>query len=419
MNMPENTNLAEIIEEQLPEDLLTFILKAGGLAQKRQQRLYMVGGAVRDIILERPTLDIDLVIEGDAAGMAQEIAKINRAKVTLHPRFGTASLQWHNRSIDVVTARAETYTRPGALPTVKPGTIADDLARRDFTINAIAIELNPTHFGEIIDFHNGQKDIDNKLVRVLHDNSFTDDATRIWRAIRYEQRLDFNIEPKTLDLIKRDIDRLDTISGDRIRHELELILEEEIPENALRRAGELGALGKIHISLEADDWLMETFNTAAVQCLSGKPHPHLLMALLFYRLSALQIEEVIRFLHLPKAAAQVLRETAAVKSRIMELSMPGLAPSQVYEVLHGYHLTAIEANALGTDSDTAAEHIELYMNVLRHINPHLAGGDLLKLGIPEGPRVKEVLQKLREARLDGKIESRKEEEDMVRGWMGK
>jgi tRNA nucleotidyltransferase (CCA-adding enzyme) len=351
--------------------------------------------------------------------MAQEIAKINRAKVTLHPRFGTASLQWHNRSIDVVTARAETYTRPGALPTVKPGTIADDLARRDFTINAIAIELNPTHFGEIIDFHNGQKDIDNKLVRVLHDNSFTDDATRIWRAIRYEQRLDFNIEPKTLDLIKRDVDRLDTISGDRIRHELELILEEVMPENALRRAGELGALGKIHVSLKADDRLAETFNTAAVQCLSGKPHPHLLMALLFYRLSAPQIEEIIRFLHLPKAAAQVLRETAAVKSRIMELSMPGLAPSQVYEVLHGYHLTAIEANALGTDSDTAAEHIELYMNVLRHINPHLAGGDLLKLGIPEGPRVKEVLQKLREARLDGKIESRKEEEDMVRGWMGK
>jgi tRNA nucleotidyltransferase (CCA-adding enzyme) len=418
MNTPESVNLAQEMEEQIPHDLLEFILKAGGLAQKQQQRLYLVGGAVRDLLLERCTLDIDLVVEGDAIKMAQEMAPINQSKVTHHSRFGTAKLQWRNRSADIATARAETYARPGALPTVKPGTITEDLARRDFTVNAMAIELNPQHFGELIDLHGGQRDIDKRLIRVLHEKSFIDDATRIWRALRYEQRLDFNIEPATLTLIKRDIDRLDAISGDRIRHELELILKEEMPEKALRRAGELGVLSKIHPSLMGDDWLAETFATACERCVSGIPHPHLYLALLFYRLTVQDIEKVIAYLHFPKAAAQVLRDTAAIKSSIIELSAPGSAPSLIYELLHGYSLLAIEANTLGAGSETAAEHIELYLNVLRHVNPTLTGEDLLKLGIPQGPKIKEFLKRLREARLDGKINSKKDEEEMVKKWEG-
>jgi tRNA nucleotidyltransferase (CCA-adding enzyme) len=419
MNIPDSVNLADEMEEQIPHDLLEFILKAGGLAQKRQQRLYMVGGAVRDLLLERITLDIDLVIEGDAIKMAQELAPINQAKVTLHSRFGTAKLQWRNRSADIATARAETYAHPGALPAVKSGTLLEDLARRDFTVNAMAIEVNPTHFGELIDLHNGLRDINKRLIRVLHNKSFTDDATRIWRALRYEQRLDFNIEPVTLNLIKRDIDRLDTISGDRIRHEMELVLKEELPEKALQRAGELGVLAKINPMLKGDDWLAETFTAASERCIDGTPQPHLYLALLFYRLTTEETEKVISYLHLPKAAAQVLRDTAAIKSRTNELSLRSLAPSMVYEILHGYSLTAIEANTLGAGSETAAEHIELYMNVLRHVNPTLTAEDLLKLDVPEGPKIKEFLKRLREARLDGKIESRKDEEEMVRGWIGK
>ncbi len=414
MNAPANINLAKKLKEQLPADLLDFIKKAGDLAQQQQQRLYLVGGAVRDLLLERGTLDIDIVIEGDAIKMAQEMAQINQAEVTLHPRFGTATIRWRNRRADLATARAETYARPGALPAVKPGTIAADLARRDFTVNALAIELNPPHFGELIDPHGGRQDIEKRLIRVLHDNSFTDDATRIWRAIRYEQRLDFSIEPATLELIKRDIDRLNTISGDRIRHELELVLKEEIPEKTLKRAGELGVLSKIHPSLRGDDWLAETFATACERCVSGKPHPHLYLALLCYRLTAEETGQFISYLRLPKAAAQVLRDTATIRGKMKELSTPGLAPSLVYEILHGYSLVAIEANALGAGSETTAEHIELYLNVLRHVNPALNGEDLLELGVPQGPKIKEVLQRLREARLDGKIDSRKEEEEMVR-----
>ncbi len=413
--MPEIINLAERIQEQLPADLIDFIRKAGDVAQRQQQRLYLVGGVVRDLLLERSNLDLDIVVEGDAIKLAREMARGKRAMVTTHPRFGTAKLQWDKRSADIATARAETYAHPGALPTVKPGTIVDDLARRDFTVNSMAVELNPRHFGELIDPHGGRQDLKKKLLQVLHDNSFIDDATRIWRVLRYEQRLDFRIEPSTLNMVKRDITMLTTVSGDRIRHELELVLKEELPEKALKRADKLGVLKKLHPSLKGDEWLAETFALARERYLPDEPHPQLYLALLAYRPTTDESEQIISYLHLPKATAQVLRDTAAIKKKTKELSAPGLAPSLIYDLLHGYGLTALTASSLGTASPTAAEHIELYLNVLRHVNPALSGEDLIKLGVPQGPKIKEALQTLREARLDGKINSKQDEEEMVRG----
>jgi tRNA nucleotidyltransferase (CCA-adding enzyme) len=415
VNKPKIINLAERMQEQLPADLMDFIKKAGESAQKKQQRLYLVGGVVRDLLLERNNLDLDIVIEGDAIKLAREMARLNRAKITVHPRFGTANLLWGKRSADMTTSRAETYDRPGALPTVKPGTIVDDLARRDFTVNAMAVELNPRHFGEFLDPHGGRQDLKKQVIRVLHDNSFIDDATRIWRAVRYEQRLGFRIAPATLKLLKRDTAMLSTVSGDRIRHELELVLEEEEPEDAVKRAGKLGVLKELHPSLKGDDWLAETFALARERCLPDEPHPQLYLALLAYRLTADEMEQFISYLHLTKATAQVLRDSADINNKINELSMPGLAPSTIYNLLHGYGLTALTSGSLGAASPTAAEHIELYLNVLRYVNPTLSGEELIKLGVPEGPRIKEVLQALREARLDGKIDSKEAEEEMVRG----
>jgi tRNA nucleotidyltransferase (CCA-adding enzyme) len=413
-SMVDIINLASRIKEQLPADLLGFIREAGEVTQRQQQRLYLVGGVVRDLLLERHNLDLDLVVEGDAIKLAQELAVINKAKVTPHPRFGTAKLQWAKRSIDVATARAETYTRPGALPAVKPGTIGDDLARRDFTINAMAVELNPRRFGELIDPHAGRKDIGQKLVRVLHEKSFIDDATRIWRALRYEQRLDFHLELATSELMKQCTVWLGTVSGDRVRHELELVLEEELPERAIIRADELGVLSRLHPSLKGDDWLAETFTRARERCLPDTPHPQLYLALLTYRLKTVETENLIKYLRLPGKTSEVLQDTVSIKDKMNELATPGLAPSHVYHLLHGYGLTALTTVSLAAGSPTAAEHIELYLNVLRYVNPALGGEDLKKLGIPEGPRIKEFLQFLREGRLDGKINSKKEEEEAVR-----
>lgn len=415
-DMPEQTNLVKSIKEQLPADLIGFIRKAGEVAQRRQQRLYLVGGVVRDLLLERPNCDLDMVVEGDAISLAQEMAEIRKASLTVHKRFGTAKIRWDEHSADLATARAETYARPGALPTVKPGTISDDLLRRDFTVNAIAIELNPRRFGDIIDPHGGRQDLENGLIRILHEKSYIDDATRIWRAIRYEQRLDFRLELATGELLKQCTAWLGTVSGDRIRHELELVLKEEIPEKAFRRADELGVLDRLHPSLKGDDWLAERYDLARRECLpDNKPNPLLYLGLLVYRLNASETAYLISALHLPRTAAQSLRDMMSIKEKINDLAVSGLAPSLIYDMLHGYCITALNAVRLAAEHATATEHIELYLNVLRHVNPALNGKALKKLGIPEGPRIKEVLITLREARLDGKIDSKKGEETMVRG----
>ncbi|MFC1970598.1 CCA tRNA nucleotidyltransferase [Chloroflexota bacterium] len=413
--MPEVINLASRIDKQLPAGMVDFMKVAGKAAQKQKQRLYLVGGVVRDLLLERSNLDLDLVVEGDAINLAQELAHLKQVEATIHPQFGTAKVQWDNCSVDLATARAETYAKPGALPTVRPDTITSDLSRRDFTINAMAVELNPGHFGELLDPHGGRNDLENKLVRALHSKSFIDDATRIWRALRYEQRLDYKIEPTTLRLLKRHTDMLATISGDRIRHELELVLKEAFPEKALRRADELGVLTHLHASIKCNGWLGEKFARARTLSLPQPPPPVLYLALLSYRLTVDDIKELISYLRLPKSSAQALRDTAAIKAKIEELSVHGLAPSLIHAMLHGYAAPAYTVNSTATGSTIAAEHIELFINVLCHVHPILTGEDIKQLGVPAGPRIRETLQRLRKARLDGKVKSRKDEEEMVRG----
>lgn len=410
----EKINLALAIKESLSSEVIAFFKIAGAAAEKRGMRLYLVGGVVRDLLLERFNTDLDLAVEGDAVKLAEEIALSLQAKITRHTRFGTATIKWGGRSADFITARAEIYAQPGALPKVTPGTIKDDMARRDFTVNAMAISLNPDNYGELYDPFGGRMDLDREEIRVLHEKSFTDDATRIWRAVRYEQRLDFHIEPMTLLLLKRDIDILKTVSGERIRHELELVLKEEKPEKALCRAGEIGMLENLNPYLKGDDWLVEKFRAARESCESGIPHPNLSLALLCYRLIPEDAERVIKYLRLPKPAAEAIKDTQALKGKIKQLSQEGQSPSVIYELLQGCSAIALDANQLAAASQTAVEHIELYRSVLKNIHPALNGDDLKKLGVPKGPKIKECLKQLQDARLDGIIESKTDEETMVK-----
>jgi len=237
-------NLARQIEQYLPQQLLALVNYINGQAVERGERVYLVGGVVRDMFLGYPNFDLDLVVEGAAVKLAQQVAETSQAKLLAHHRFGTAKLRYENFILDLATARKETYTRPGALPSVTPGTIKDDLNRRDFSINAMAISLGSNDYGDLADPHQGKNDLEHRLIRILHPKSFRDDATRILRAVRYEQRLGFGIETQTAQLLKLDIPMLDTISGDRIRHELELIFKEKMPELAINRLGELASPSK-------------------------------------------------------------------------------------------------------------------------------------------------------------------------------
>ena len=412
--MPRTINLSRQIKKQLPAELVEFLQTAGEVASSRGESLYLVGGVVRDLLLARGNLDLDLVVEGDAISLARRLADITGGKITTHARFNTAKLKWGAWSVDLAAARSETYERPGALPKVKPGSLASDLFRRDFTINAMAVVLGPARHGQLLDPYNGRGDLKDKLVRVLHEKSFIDDATRIWRGLRYEQRLDFQLEPETLKLLKRDIPRLETISGDRIRHELELILAEEYPEKVIRRAQELKVLPKIHPALKGDAWLSEKFTQARS---TGLPPAQLYLALLAYRLTGGEMGELILRLKLPRSLARTLRDTGDLKARLEFLADPGLKPSRLFALLKDYLPAAIMANYLASDSRLVKGHVRLFLDKLRDIKPALTGHDLQKMGVPSGPRMKEILQRLHEARLDGKITSKKGEEELVRGWV--
>ncbi|MDP7285684.1 MAG: CCA tRNA nucleotidyltransferase, partial [Dehalococcoidales bacterium] len=319
-------NLANKIKQQLPSGLVDFLRQAGEIADEKGQHLYLVGGVVRDLLLERANLDLDLVLEGNAITLARQLAAITEGKLTIHKHFGTATIKWDDGRADLSTARNERYSHPGALPTIRPDSIEIDLARRDFTINAMAVSLSPNDYGRLIDPYWGRDDLNQGLIRILHRRSFIDDSTRIWRGLRYEQRLNFNLEHGTLRQLKRNSPMLQTISGDRLRHELELILKEEIPEKVLLRTGELNVLPGLHPSLKADQWLTEKFVKARR---ITQASPSVYMALLTYRLKSRENEKFISSLNINKSLTKILRDSHFLKGKMKPLSDPALAPSHV------------------------------------------------------------------------------------------
>jgi len=410
----ENINLARKLEERLPSDALDFIKRAAKLAGERGKKLYLAGGLVRDLLMDKPGLDIDLVLEGDATLLASEMAQGKDVKVTLHKPFLTANLRWREFSIDLTTARRESYAHPGALPAVQPGSLKDDLLRRDFSVNAMAVSLSPADYGQLIDLYGGLADINHRLIRILHEKSFIDDATRIWRAIRYEQRLDFNIEAGTLALLHRGLPMLKTISGDRIWYEMECVFGEELPEKFFARAGELGVLTYLHPELRVDGWLTAWFDQARRLSLPGKPPLGLYLALLAYNLNSTTLKQLINYLKLSKVLSQTLRDSRGVKAHLEALSEEVLQPSAIHCMLQGHSEQAITANLIASNSVETRRNIQLYLDKLRYVKTALDGNDLIALGIPQGPLIKAALDMLLDARLDGEVESREDEERWVR-----
>ncbi|MCK5577099.1 MAG: CCA tRNA nucleotidyltransferase [Dehalococcoidales bacterium] len=408
------TNLTDLINQRLPAELAGFMKSAGNMAANGGEKLYLVGGLVRDLLLGEANLDVDLVVEGDAVTLARRLSTGN---ITIHHRFNTAKLQWRKWTVDLTSARSEIYPRPGALPSVKPGKLADDLFRRDFTINAMAVALVPQSYGQLIDLYGGLYDLERRFVRILHPISFTDDASRIWRAVRYEQRLDFQIELETLRLLQRDIPMLDNISGDRVRYELECICNEQLPEKAFKRAGELGVLAKLHPSLSGNGWLADMFDQARRISLSGQKLADLYLALLAYRLPDIDREQLVSCLRLPRALARILRDAGSIRARLGELANTKLRPSQIYHLLHGYSSEAVTANLLAGDLPPARRNIQLYLEELRSVKPVLAGHDLIDMGVTPGPGIGEALKLILDARLDGTVKTRRDEERLVGEWL--
>jgi tRNA nucleotidyltransferase (CCA-adding enzyme) len=384
------------------------------LAEEEGRALYLVGGGVRDVVLRRGQVDIDLVGEGSVVSLGEKAALVLGGRCVEHRAFGTVTVEGRDFRLDLAMARAEKYTRPGALPKVRPASIGEDLARRDFTMNAMALALCGRQRGQLLDPFDGMGDIAGGRVCVLHNRSFIDDATRILRAVRYEARFSFGIGKKTLALLKRDLAYLDTISGARVRHELLRLLAEERPEKGFLRCQELGVLAAIHGALSFDDELAVAFRRAR-RAGRAAQQPEVYLGLLGTRLSPADAEAVALRLALSKRQRQALEGAADLAQLLPWLSRGDLRPSQVIERLEPYPLTAVEACALAVGQSRAKRMLGRYLRKWRYVQPSLDGRALGRLGVVRGPVMSDVLRLLKAARLNGEVRSREEEVELVRG----
>jgi len=384
------------------------------LAEEEGRALYLVGGGLRDLVLGREQVDIDLVGEGGMRSLAEAAVAALGGRWLEHRAFGTVTVEGQDFRLDLAMARAERYARPGALPRVRPASIGEDLARRDFTINAMALALCGRQRGQLLDPFDGRGDIARGLVRVLHDRSFIDDATRILRAVRYETRFGFGIDEKTLALLKRDLAYLDTISSARLQHELLRLLAEDEPEKGLLRCQELGVLAAIQKPLRFDDELAAAFRRAR-RAGQAPPQPELYLSLLGTRLSPADAEAVALRLAFSKRQRQALEGAAELAQLLPWLSQADVRPSQMVERLECYPLFAVEAWVLVASPSTSVQNLSCYLSEWRYVQPSLDGRALARLGIARGPLTGGVLQLLKAARLDGQASSRQEEVELVRG----
>jgi tRNA nucleotidyltransferase (CCA-adding enzyme) len=363
--------------------------------------VFVVGGTVRDLLLGDTPFDLDLVVEGDPRSL---LARLD-GEVVLHDRFGTSTVSLEGFSYDVARARRETYPRPGALPVVSPASLDEDLERRDFTVNAIAIEIVGDRAGEIRAFPGAVEDLERRRLRVLHDRSFIDDPTRLLRLARYHARLRFEIEESTLALARDALDRdaLGTVSGPRIGNELRLLAREQDPVAALRALRELGLDHAIDPRFGLrDDQVAER----AIALLPADDHrDRLAVALAGRQLPSEDLRMLLDRLGFEADEREVIVIAAGRSEALARELDTATRPSEIAAAAFGAppELVAL-AGALGP-----AEAARQWLGRLRHTKLEIDGRDLLQAGIPEGPALGRGLRAALTAKLDGRALSREDE----------
>jgi tRNA nucleotidyltransferase (CCA-adding enzyme) len=381
--------------------------------REERQDLSLVGGALRDLLLGLPPRELDLVVEQDAPGFAQALlASLAGANpsVTEHDRFGTALLQWDGGRVDVAERRAESYPIPGALPEVRPGGLQEDLQRRDFTVNAILLPLGGPRQGELLGVEHSLEDLQAGRLRVLHDQSFLDDPTRLLRLARYSARLGFQVEPHTAELAAEALQAgaLSTISRARIGAELRLALRETDGVGALRAISHLGALAAIEPRLNLDE---ETARRA-LDLLPGDGRADLLlMASLLLPLSIDPAEdpeplmfELLDGLEFTSGDRDGVMRTALVAPGLFRELALASKPSEMYEALWAHTTEAIALGAaMGEGTESLSAEAEIWFERLRHVKLEISGQDLIDAGIPSGPQIGRRLSHALARRLDGEL----------------
>lgn len=403
----------------LPPERRRALEAAARVARRLGMPVYLIGGSIRDLLLGEPSPDLDLTVVGDGIAFARVLAQEVEATVIEERRFLTAKIETPDGTIDVATARRETYPRPGALPQVEPGTIADDLARRDFTVNAMALRLDGRGPQRLLDPFGGRDDLKRRCLRVLHDRSFHDDPTRILRAARYAARLGFRLEPKTRRLAQEAVraECLDTVSRERLRRELFLLLDEAYPWAGVNLCARLGALRALHpgLTVAAGTHAACERTTAICRWLArrrGTASPDAALARLLViadPLSAVQGRALSERLRLTARERTVLLAYLQQRTRLRRiLSAPGLRPSTLVRALEGLPLEAVVALA-ATSSRRVTHRCRLFLRKLRGVGARIKGHDLARLGFEPSPAWAKALQAARDARLDGGARQKEDE----------
>jgi tRNA nucleotidyltransferase (CCA-adding enzyme) len=387
----------------LPAGLARRVAAARRLAQQKNVPLYLVGGAVRDLYLRRPVVDVDLVVEGDAVAFAKELARDLGAKVALHGRFGTAVVTLPaGGHLDLAGARTEEYDRPGALPRVRPAPISEDLRRRDFTINAMALEVGKAGRPALLDPFGGRADLRRKLVRMLHPRSPFDDATRAFRAVRYANRLGFAIERRTREWIRSAAvsGAADPISGDRLRRELLLLFSENNRAAAVRKMVSLGISRTIHPRLRFDAAVDRRLRVAERLMAAGGAGATGLVYLLSWmgEIPSPAASVIASRLNLPRASARAVREWPDFERRVARAVAKDEDLAAAVEGRDDDSVLAAAAIA------PAAARRRILAAARQHGESlGIAGRDLVAAGIPAGPAIGRALAATLTARRRGEI----------------
>lgn len=405
---------------QLP-DRLTPVLEALAKVDAPNEGVFLVGGSVRDILLGKPGFDLDLAVEGDAIALGEKLAAALGGRLRTHDKFGTAVVSYGDGDhVDLVTARSESYRAPAALPDVEHGSLRDDLYRRDFTLNAMAVSLTGDDLGTLVDPFDGSTDLEAGRLRVLHERSFVDDPTRIFRGIRYEDRYGFRMDDETIALAREAVENglIGALSGARVREELTALLDESNVDHSIERLGELGLDKAIHPGLAADaeaarliGRLRELDDRYGLQV----PQWRLGLAALGRNLSPEAIAQWLGHLKVRKGHAQQVAAAVEHGPEIVERLQSGSpTPAEVVAVAEP-HAPDAPLFALAS-SDLPQLHD--YFERLGDIRLEITGADLAELGLEESPRVGEILAELRRRKLNDELDGRESELAAARELIG-
>ncbi|KAA0259477.1 CBS domain-containing protein [Deferribacter autotrophicus] len=418
-------NVKNLMKDRLPEKIFNILQEIGEMAQELGMNAYVVGGFVRDLIMKIENYDIDIVVEGDAVILAKKYAKIKGAKVSAHYKFKTAVvIMKDDFRIDFATARIEYYDFPAAAPVVEDSSIKTDLYRRDFTINTMAIKLNKDEFGQLIDYFGAQSDIRDKKIRVLHNLSFVDDPSRIFRAIRFAVRFNFEIGPHTERLLKHAVNLklIDRIVGQRLFLEMKYILSEKDYIKALKMLQDYEVLKFFHENiylskdrLEDFEYLEKLLNWFNIQFKKELEVWKTRFSLLFHPLKVAGLQKLMTRFEFTKSykkhfLTQILKaRNAAIKFKKQKVIQPSFVYNQFKEVEDEF--VFYTAAIIGEKYE---EYIKDYFLRIKHVSLEINGDTLISLGYKPSKKFKVVLEKLLDMKLDGIIKTMEDEKMMAK-----